>query len=90
MEKHIFVGFGFGPIQAGLFINEAYKSKTFSRIVISEIDPKLVDAVRANDGYYYINVVKSNCIETFKIESKEYGIEPMNMTKAATAAIHYL
>jgi mannitol-1-phosphate 5-dehydrogenase len=74
MEKHIFVGFGFGPIQAGLFVNEAFKSGNFSRIVISEIDQKLVDAVRANNGCYYINVAKSNGVETFKIE----GIEIYN------------
>ena len=74
MKKHIFVGFGFGPIQAGLFVNEAFKSGNFSRIVISEIDQKLVDAVRANNGCYYINVAKSNGIETFKIE----GIEIYN------------
>jgi len=71
MKNHIFVGFGFGPIQAGLFVNEAYKSGNFSRIVISEVDQKLVDAVRANKGCYYINVAKSNCIEVFKIEGLE-------------------
>ncbi|MEN6384236.1 MAG: hypothetical protein ABFD79_03465, partial [Phycisphaerales bacterium] len=74
MKNHIFTGFGFGPIQAGLFVNEAYKSGSFSRIVISEVDQKLVDAIRANNGCYYINVAKSNCIETFKIE----GIEIFN------------
>jgi mannitol-1-phosphate 5-dehydrogenase len=74
MKNHIFVGFGFGPIQAGLFVNEAYKSGNFSRIVISEVDPKLVDAIRANKGCYYINVAKSDCIEAFKIE----GIEIYN------------
>jgi mannitol-1-phosphate 5-dehydrogenase len=74
MKNHIFTGFGFGPIQAGLFVNEAYKSGNFSRIVISEVDQKLVDAVRANDGCYYINVAKSDGIETFKIE----GIEIYN------------
>ncbi|MCE5340007.1 MAG: hypothetical protein LLF92_02600 [Planctomycetaceae bacterium] len=34
----------------------------------------MVDAVRANNGCYYINVAKSNCTETFKIE----GIEIYN------------
>ncbi|OQA01625.1 MAG: Mannitol-1-phosphate 5-dehydrogenase [Planctomycetes bacterium ADurb.Bin401] len=78
MLNHIFTGFGFGPIQAGLFVNEAYKSGNFSRIVISEVDQKLVDAVRANKGRYYINVAKSNGIEAFKIE----GIEIYNPTNA--------
>lgn len=76
MKEHIFTGFGFGPIQSGLFVNEAYNSKNFSRIVIAEIDQKLVDAVRANGGCYYINVAKQDGIETFKIE----GIELYNPT----------
>ena len=37
MAGHIFTGFGFGPIQSGLFVNEAYDSKRFDRIVIAEI-----------------------------------------------------
>ena len=78
MLNHIFVGFGFGPIQAGLFANEAYLSGNFSRIVIAEIDQKLVDAVRVNEGCYYINVAKSNGIETFKIK----GIEIYNPSNA--------
>jgi mannitol-1-phosphate 5-dehydrogenase len=74
MKNHIFTGFGFGPIQAGLFVNEAYKSSNFSRIVISEVDQKLVDAIRANNGAYYVNVASSNGIESVKIE----GIEIYN------------
>jgi mannitol-1-phosphate 5-dehydrogenase len=74
MKNHIFTGFGFGPIQAGLFVNEAYKSGNFSRIVISEVDQKLVDAVRVNNGTYYINVASSTGIESVKIK----GIEIYN------------
>lgn len=74
MKNHIFTGFGFGPIQAGLFVNEAYKSGNFSRIVISEVDQKLVDAVRANKGTYYINVASSTGIEPVQVE----GIEIYN------------
>ncbi len=74
MKDHIFTGFGFGPIQSGLFVNEAYKSGNFARIVIAEIDPRLVEAVRANKGCYYINVAKSDGIETFNIQ----GIEIYN------------
>lgn len=78
MTKHIFTGFGFGPIQAGLFLAEAYKSGNFSRIVVAEIDQKLVDAVRENNGCYYVNVAKFNSIETIKIE----GIEIYNTSNA--------
>lgn len=74
MDKHIFTGFGFGPIQSGLFAAEAYKSGNFRHIVIAEIDPKLVDAVRANNGSYYVNVASSIGIEAVKIS----GIEIFN------------
>ena len=74
MKHHIFTGFGFGPIQSGLFAAEAFKSGNFSRIIIAEIDQKLVDAVRANNGSYYVNVASSTGIEAVKIE----GIEIFN------------
>ena len=45
MGDHVFVGFGFGPIQSGLFLNEAFQSGNFSRLVVAEIDQNLVDAV---------------------------------------------
>jgi len=50
MTEHIFTGFGFGPIQGGLFAKEAFQSGNFTRIVAAEIDDQLVDAVRANNG----------------------------------------
>lgn len=82
MKEHIFTGFGFGPIQSGLFANEAFNSGNFKRIVIAEIDQRLVDAVRANNGCYYINVAESDCVETFKIE----GIEIYNPANDADRA----
>jgi hypothetical protein len=78
MTKHIFTGFGFGPIQAGLFVNEAYLSGNFERIVIAEIDQKLVDAVRANDGTYYVNIAGSDGIKHVEIK----GIEIYNPTNS--------
>ncbi|MBN2377645.1 MAG: hypothetical protein JXD22_14700 [Sedimentisphaerales bacterium] len=79
MNKHIFVGFGFGPIQSGLFVSEAFKGGNFSRIVISEIDQKLVDAVRANNGSYYVNVASSAGVESIKID----GVEIYNPSDTA-------
>src|SRR3989304_4026023 len=71
MAEHIFVGFGFGPIQAGLFAKEAFQSGNFARIVVSEIDAQLVDAVRVNKGSYYVNVAGTDGIETIKIDNIE-------------------
>ena len=51
-----FVGFGFGPIQSGLFIYEALRSGNFSRLVIAEVDAALVRAVRVAGGMCRINI----------------------------------
>jgi len=47
--KRTFVGFGFGAIQAGLFLYEAYQSDNFGRLVVAEVLPDRVDAVRRVD-----------------------------------------
>lgn len=46
-----FVGFGFGPIQAGLFLVEAFASGNFDRLVVAEIVPEVVAAVRRAGGF---------------------------------------
>jgi mannitol-1-phosphate 5-dehydrogenase len=46
-----FVGFGFGPIQAGLFLAEAFSSGNFTRLVVAEIVPEVVAAVRQAGGF---------------------------------------
>ena len=74
MKNHVFAGFGFGPIQAGLFVHEAFQSGNFARMVISEIDAKLVAAVRANGGSYYVNIARADRIEVVRID----GIEIYN------------
>jgi mannitol-1-phosphate 5-dehydrogenase len=71
MAKHIFTGFGFGPIQGGLFVDEAYASGNFSRIVIAEIDQKLVDAVRAGGGSYSVNIARKDRIDVVTIRNVE-------------------
>jgi mannitol-1-phosphate 5-dehydrogenase len=74
MKNHIFVGFGFGPIQSGLFVSEAFKSGNFKRIVIAEIDQRLVDAVCANNGRYSVSIAGADRIEITQVE----GIEIYN------------
>jgi mannitol-1-phosphate/altronate dehydrogenase len=71
MAGHVFTGFGFGPIQGGLFAKEAFQSGNFTRIAIAEIDAELVDAVRANNGSYYVNIAKDDGIETIQIDNAE-------------------
>lgn len=69
--KHTFVGFGFGPIQSGLFVVEAFNSGNFERIVIAEIDQSLVDAIRSNNGIYYVNIASPTGIETVGVDDIE-------------------
>lgn len=76
MSEHVFAGFGFGPIQAGLFAKEAFQSGNFRRIVVAEIDQRLVDAVRSNHGTYYVNVARSDGIEAVRVD----GVELLNPT----------
>ncbi|OHB75212.1 MAG: hypothetical protein A2Z25_04930 [Planctomycetes bacterium RBG_16_55_9] len=71
MGEHVLTGFGFGPIQGGLFAKEAFQSGNFTRIAVAEVDAELVDAVRANKGSYYVNVAKADGIETLKIDNVE-------------------
>jgi hypothetical protein len=63
-----FAGFGFGPIQSGLFLFEAYNSGNFSRFVVAEIDDALIEAVRSNGGRYTINVARFDKIDKFTVE----------------------
>ena len=56
MSKHTFVGFGFGAIQGGLFLYEAHRSGNFDRLVVAEVVPEVVAALRGAGGRYRIKV----------------------------------
>lgn len=71
MAKHLFVGFGFGPIQSGLFAYEAFASRRFERIVIAEIDSRLVEAVRRAGGSYWVNIAAADRIDRQRVEGVE-------------------
>ncbi|MCB0209951.1 MAG: hypothetical protein KDJ52_11500 [Anaerolineae bacterium] len=53
-----YVGFGFGAIQAGLFLYEAYQSGAFQRLVVAEIMPEVVDHIRQADSHYALNIAR--------------------------------
>lgn len=65
--KRTFVGFGFGAIQAGLFLYEAFRSGGFRRLVTAEIMPSVVKAVREAGGWYSVNIAHSDRIEIARI-----------------------
>ncbi|MFH1614803.1 MAG: hypothetical protein ABIG61_06940 [Planctomycetota bacterium] len=68
MKNHILVNFGFGPIGAALFVNEAFRSSNFSELVVAEIDQTLVDAVRQNRGKFSSNIAGKNGIELAEVQ----------------------
>lgn len=72
--KKTFVGIGFGPIQAGLFLYEAFNSGNFSRLVVAEVVPDVVEAVRRGGGQYWVNVATGDGIEQRAVS----GVEILN------------
>jgi mannitol-1-phosphate 5-dehydrogenase len=58
-----YVGFGFGAIQAGLFLYEAFRSGAFSRLVVAEVLPEVVAAARRAEGHYTVNIAHSDQVE---------------------------
>ncbi len=58
-----FLGFGFGPIQGGLFLREAYRSGSFNRMVIAEIQPEIVQTLRKEGGMFTVNIAYHDHIE---------------------------
>ncbi len=65
--SRIFVGFGFGAIQAGLFLYEGFRSEGFRRLVVAEVVPEVVDAVRKNGGDFTVNIAHSDGIEKAEV-----------------------
>ena len=61
--KKLFVGFGFGAIQAGLFLYEAHASGQFDRFVVAEVMPEVVAAIRKAGGRYRVNIATAQGIE---------------------------
>lgn len=52
----LFFGFGFGAIQAGLFLYEAQQSGQFDKLVVAYRRPEIITAIRKNQGYFGLNI----------------------------------
>ncbi len=65
-----FVGFGFGPIQAGLFLAEAFESGNFERLVVAEVVPEIVAGVR-RAGAFTVNVGHADHISALTVAPVE-------------------
>jgi mannitol-1-phosphate 5-dehydrogenase len=77
--RRTFVGFGFGPIQTGLFLSEAFASGAFGRLVVAEVVPELVAAVGEAGGRFSVNIAHHD-----RVEPVEIG--PVEITDPATGA----
>lgn len=73
-SKKKFIGFGFGAIQSGLFLFEAFRSGQFDRLTVAEVRQDVVDAVRRADGRYQVNVAATDGIHVHEIS----GVEMVN------------
>ena len=62
-----FVGFGFGAIQSGLFLYEAFHSGEFRRLVVAEVMPETVAAVRRESGYFCVNIAHYDRVESARV-----------------------
>jgi mannitol-1-phosphate 5-dehydrogenase len=74
-----YVGFGFGAIQAGLFLYEAFRSDAFSRLVVAEVLPDVVAAVRQAEGYFTVNIAHSDHVQHTRVgpmEIHDPALEP--------------
>ncbi len=76
--KKVFLGFGFGAIQAGLFLYEAFRSGNFDRFVVAEVMPDIVKALRHSGGCYQVNVATDCDIEGHQVS----GVEILNPADA--------
>lgn len=66
-RNRTFVGFGFGAIQAGLFVYEALLSGRFGRLVLAEIVPETVHAIREEGGRFNLNIAHAQGIESLSV-----------------------
>ncbi len=62
-----YAGFGFGAIQSGLFLYEAFRSGAFGRLVVAEVVPEVVSAVRRAGGNYRVNIAYRDHIECVQV-----------------------
>lgn len=78
MQRRVFVGFGFGAIQGGLFLYEAHRSGNFQRLVVAEVVPEVVATVRAAGGRYRVNVATATGLAVHEVT----GVEIFNPNDA--------
>lgn len=69
--RRVFVGFGFGAIQGGLFLCEAFRSGNFDRLVVAEVMPEVVKALRDANGTFHVNIAGLDGIQSQAVRGME-------------------
>jgi mannitol-1-phosphate 5-dehydrogenase len=82
MSAPPFVGFGFGAIQAGLFLAEAQASGAFDRLVVAEVNEERIRAIRENGGAFCVHIATSEGRQVRIVR----GVEILNPTVPQEAA----
>lgn len=80
-----FAGFGFGAIQAGLFLTEAHRSGSFDRLVVAEVLPDVVAAVR-RAGAFTVNIGHADRSERLQVGPVEIYAPQAPADRAALVA----
>ena len=86
--RRTFVGFGFGAIQSGLFLYEAFHSSSFRRLVVAEVLPEVVQAVRREGGLFCVNIAHPDRVESACIGPIEINNPAVEADRAAAAGCH--
>jgi len=76
--RRTFVGLGFGAIQSGLFLYEAFRSGAFRRLVVAEVMADVVQAVRREGGSFCVNIAQYDRVEsacTGPVETYDPAVE---------------
>jgi mannitol-1-phosphate 5-dehydrogenase len=71
LPQKTLVGFGFGAIQAGLFLWEAQQSGNFKRLVVAMTNDEVVEALRRNGGAFRINIATRSRRDVGEIHNVE-------------------
>lgn len=89
--KRTFAGFGFGAIQSGLFLYEAFHSGAFRRLVVAEVIPDVVQAIRQEGGFFCVNIayrdrIESACLGPVEIYDPAVEADRQNILAAIVEA----
>ncbi|MGD8486468.1 MAG: hypothetical protein PVG27_10440 [Chloroflexota bacterium] len=61
------VGLGFGAIQSGLFVYEAFRTNDYAPPLVVDVRPDLVAGLRADRGHFRVNIARRDRVDVAQI-----------------------